>query len=142
MLSIGDLLANIKDQGSITTNGSIFLHFCWLAANGKIPSIAYSISINPLVLGWAQDKHKLNIQANATHLQHSGSSSLSKDEQIIFMLAVIRDSIKENKIDQRGDRALKDSKNPGFKQLNFHVQCMLLMALAETPFLSPAKTPV
>ena len=113
MLSFGDLPAS-EDQGSI------FLQFHWLAANGKMPSIAYLISINLLVLGWAQDQHKLNNQANVTHLQHSGSSSLSKDEQIVFMLAAIRDSIEENKIDQRENRALKDSKKPGFMQLNSH----------------------
>jgi len=55
-----------------------------VAAKGKIPPIAYSILIDSLVLGWAQDKHELNIQANVSYLQHSTSSSLSKDEQIIF----------------------------------------------------------
>ena len=88
MTSFGELLALEEDHGITTTNGSIFLQFCWLATNGKNPPAAYSVLIDPFVLGWAQDKHELNIQANVHYLQQS-SSSLSKDKKIIFTLAAI-----------------------------------------------------
>jgi len=95
LINFGELPATEGDQCSVHTNGSNFLQFCWLAANGKIPPVAYSISIGLLVLGWVQDKHEENIQSNASYLIQHLSSSLSKDKHIVFMSAAIQEENKK-----------------------------------------------